>query len=373
MNIRRRIEALSGELEAHGDLTEQEWRTALLEVPRHLFVPNKAWAAPIGGDGYLIDRDQSPEEWMNAAYADHPIITQLDDGATDITTGEGYYTSSLSAPGVVVDFLELLSPYEGDRVLEIGTGTGWTAALLAHRVGQANVTSIEIDKAVLDVAAENLKGAGYDPRLICGDGAQGCRDYAPYDRVHATCGVSLVPYAWVEQTRPGGIVVFPWMPGIEPGHKAALTVGRNGTASGRFSRRGASYMMLRDQRPPGGEYSSTYRESTATVDPRRIFKGGVGLDVALAGLLPEVSATTEQGDVFQASLWFGDSAAHVTGDKVTQYGERSLWDELEDAFFAWVDWGSPDRDRFGMTVTPKGQFVWLDTPGNPVTGIKSRA
>ncbi|MEV6982254.1 methyltransferase domain-containing protein [Sphaerisporangium sp. NPDC051017] len=310
---------------------------------------------------------------MDAAYADHPIITQLDDGATDIATGEGYYTSSLSAPGVVVDFLELLRPYEGDRVLEIGTGTGWTAALLSHRVGEANLTSIEIDEAVLDVAAENLKKVGYGPLLLLGDGTLGCPDQAPFDRVHVTCGVASVPYAWVEQTRPGGIIVFPWMPGIEPGHKAVLTVGRNGVASGRFSKRGASYMMLRDQRVPGGEYLGDYRESTAAVDPRRIFRGGVGLDVAMAGLMPGVSATTKPDEPFQVSLWFGESAAHVAGDEVTQYGDRNLWDELEDVFFAWIEWGSPDRDRFGLTVTPGGQYVWLDTPDTPVTAIKSRA
>lgn len=201
---------------------------------------------------------------------------------------------------------------------------------------------------------------------MLGDGGAGFPDRAPFDRVHVTCGVSQVPYAWVEQTRPGGIIVFPWMPGLEPGHKAVLTVGRDGIAIGRFSRRGASYMMLRDQRPPGGEYGGGHRESRATAEPRRILEAGAGLDVAIAGLMPGVSATAKQGDPFEVTLWSGESAAHVSGAEVTQYGDRSLWDELEDVFFRWIEWGSPDRTRFGLTVTTEGQRVWLDRPDNVI-------
>ncbi len=67
-------------------------------------------------------------------------------------------------------------------------------------------------------------------------------------------------------------------------------------------------------------------------------------------------------------VWTDDSGAHVVDGKVCQYGERDLWDELEDVYFRCVDAGQPKRERFGVTVTPKGQFVWLDTPDNPVAG-----
>ncbi|RAY12971.1 hypothetical protein DPM19_22445 [Actinomadura craniellae] len=232
-------------LERLGDISR--WRAPLRNAPRHLFVPDRAWATPDGGAGYLIDRNQDPDAWLDAAYADMAIVTQLDDGATDVATGAGEYTSSLSAPSVILAGLSLLNPGAGSRVLEIGTGTGWTAGLLSSQVGDENVTSMEVDPAVLAEAAVNLKKAGCGPRLVLGDGAEGLPEKAPYDRVHVTCGVATVPYEWVRQTRPGGIIVLPWMPSPDTGQLTSLTVRDDGTAVGRFYGE-VNYMMLRAQR-----------------------------------------------------------------------------------------------------------------------------
>ncbi|WP_253883311.1 methyltransferase domain-containing protein [Actinomadura rupiterrae] len=90
------------------------------------------------------------------------------DSNTAIITGTGLFTSSCSAPATVRDFLSALGLRDRDRVLEIGTGTGWTAALVSHRVGAENVTLIEIDPDVLARATENLKKAGRFPRLVLG-------------------------------------------------------------------------------------------------------------------------------------------------------------------------------------------------------------
>ncbi|WP_370019688.1 hypothetical protein [Planotetraspora sp. GP83] len=116
------------------------------------------------------------------------------------------------------------------------------------------------------------------------------------------------------------------MPEFEGGHKVALTVGRDGRAIGRLSHGGAAYMMLREQRPPGWKYAGGYRETVATLDPRRIFKAGVGLDVAVAGMLPGVSAVTEQDDSFEIYLSDGESGAWVSGEEVKQYGRRNFGD-----------------------------------------------
>lgn len=362
MNAAERIEVLADTLAGNGELTDQAWRAALHAMPRHLFVPAVAWAYPYQGPGYRIDRERDPESWWDAAYADQSIITQIDDGAAEAGGGDGTYTSSLSAPGVVVEFLELLAPHDGDRVLEIGTGTGWTAGLLAARVGAENVISIEIDPALHAQAAANLERAGHAPRLVLGDGARGWAEGAPYDRVQVTAGVRAVPYSWVEQVRPGGMIVFPWMPYFEPGHKVCLTVGGDGAAVGRLAG-GARYMMIRDQRMPAApKYEGGYRKRAALVDPRRILRAGYGADVTIAGCLPDVAVTLGNAEPFEAWAWTADSGAHVVGSDVEQFGARDLWDELEAAFFRWLSWGEPERRRFGLTVTPQGQHVWLDGP-----------
>jgi protein-L-isoaspartate O-methyltransferase len=237
--------SMVSELERLGDIGR--WRAPLRQVPRHLFVPDRAWCTPDDGAGFVIDRGSDPARWMEAAYADMSIVTQLDDGATDVVKGKGEYTSSLSAPSVTLAGLSLLNPDRDDRILEIGTGTGWTAGLLSHVVGDENVTSIEIDQEVLTQAAGNLEEARYSPRLVLGDGAKGWLKGAPYDRVHVTCGVREVPYAWVEQTRPGGVIVLPWMSSPDSGQLTCLTVHDDGTAVGRFYGE-VNFMMLRTQR-----------------------------------------------------------------------------------------------------------------------------
>lgn len=381
-----RITALADRLAAAGDLTRPEWQQAMHRAPRHLFAPDRAWYAPDGpGEPHAIDRAADPAAWWDGVYGDAAIITQVADGHGDPATGHGPWTSSLSAPGAVTAFLELLGPRDHDRVLEIGTGAGWTAALLSARLGDGCVASIEVDPAVAEQAAANLRAAGFTPTLITGDGADGGPEGAPYDRVHVTCGVTTVPYAWVAQTRPGGVVVFPWMPEFAGGHKARLTVTGDGRAIGGFHG-SASYMMLRAQRGPGmhvpeetaGEYGGgDGDESVTLLDPRTITGDSYGADIAIAGMLPDVlgaDRTTSDGHhVLALANTTGTSWArcrHRPGARehlVHQSGPRRLWDEVTDAYLRWVGWGSPGRNRFGLVVSEDGQQVWRDDPANVLT------
>jgi protein-L-isoaspartate O-methyltransferase len=100
---------------------------------------------------------------------------------------------------------------DAHRVLEIGTGTGYNAALLAHRLGDGQVVSIEVDPQVAEQTRHALARAGFAPTVITADGSAGYPAGAPYDRVIATCSALLgqVPYQWVAQTRAGGRLVVP--------------------------------------------------------------------------------------------------------------------------------------------------------------------
>jgi protein-L-isoaspartate(D-aspartate) O-methyltransferase len=155
---------------------------AMRAVPRHVFVPD----APV-------------EE----AYGFDPVVTHRD--------AEGIAISSASAPGVVAAMLEQLDICPGHRVLEIGAGTGYNAALLAHLVGRTGaVTTVEYDSVVAASAQEALTRAGYgDVAVICGDGTFGWADNAPYDRIVVTAGAWDVPPAWWDQLAPGGLLLAP--------------------------------------------------------------------------------------------------------------------------------------------------------------------
>jgi len=97
----------------------------------------------------------------------------------------------------------------GMTVLDVGTGSGYNAALLAEIVGPANVVSIERHPDLLAFARENLKSAGYDVLLAGGDGTLGYEPRAPYDRIVVTAGAPRLAKSWIQQTKIGGRIIAP--------------------------------------------------------------------------------------------------------------------------------------------------------------------
>jgi protein-L-isoaspartate(D-aspartate) O-methyltransferase len=166
----------------HGGATNPLVADALRSVPRHLFLP-----------------DLPPDQ----AYQDDAIVTKRN--------ADGQPVSSSSQPTIMAIMLDQLEVRRGQRVLEIGAGTGFNAALLAHIVGgQGSVTSVDLDADTVERARENLDAAGcQDVVLVTGDGAVGHQDRAPYDRIIATVGVWDLASAWREQLVPGGRLVVP--------------------------------------------------------------------------------------------------------------------------------------------------------------------
>src|SRR5690606_33903978 len=145
--------------------------------------------------------------------------------------------------------LDALDVRPGQWVLEVGSGTGWSAALLCELVGDADrVTTIEEDPVLAERARGAREAAGYPAWGVTGDGGEGFPAVAPYARGIAPCTVRDIPRAWLAQTRDGGIIVAPWspQPGGPAGVLARLTV-RGGLAEGRFVQ-GLSFMWLRQQR-----------------------------------------------------------------------------------------------------------------------------
>jgi len=161
----------------------------------------------IQGGVVAIDRGADPDAWIDAVYQDAVIVIQVDDGAGQ---GIGLHTSSCSMPQVVLSMLTALDLRAGQRVLEVGTGYG--AAPLAHQLGGENVVSLEIDSRLAQQARANLRKVNRLVTVVTYDGAAGYLPGAPYDRSISTAAVlaGLLPYAWVRQTRPGGMILTPW-------------------------------------------------------------------------------------------------------------------------------------------------------------------
>jgi protein-L-isoaspartate(D-aspartate) O-methyltransferase len=169
-------------LRADGVVSSQRVDEAVRVVPRHMFVPSVP---------------------LQQAYADDVVHTKRDSAGVAI--------SAASQPRIVAMMLEQLGVEPGQRVLEIGAGTGYNAALLAHLVGEhGQVTTIDVDDDIVAGARAALATAGCsNVRVVLGDGAFGCPDGAPFDRLIATVGAWDLPPAWPEQLVPGGRLVAP--------------------------------------------------------------------------------------------------------------------------------------------------------------------
>lgn len=333
-------------------------------------------------------RSEDPETWWHAVYRDAPITTQWDDG-THTGPGKGRIpSSSNSMPTMVFSMLDALNVEDGQRVLEIGTGTGWNAALLSHRVGAENVFTVEVDGDSAREARKRLNDAGFDPVSIIGDGAEGYAEGAPYDRVIATCSIGSVPRQWVAQTKPGGLIVAPWGPTYGGEAVARLAVAEDGTATGWFLGSSA-FMRLRAQRTErrhvreylgGRKWPADGRRSMTSVSPESV--GDWPVMFAIGVQVPEAFPWAEKYDDGSYTLWLRDTsvtswatADYVPGRdefEVYQSGPRNLWDEVVSAYRWWDEQGRPGFERFGLTVDSGGERVWLDRPDNPVPVLGGR-
>jgi protein-L-isoaspartate(D-aspartate) O-methyltransferase len=273
---------------AGGGLTDPAWRAAFAEVPRHLFVRDgdedghgggSYGGGRYGGGPYAsgsYGREGAPGTYgqegvpgphgppgdgaeppgptvreeqrrmlrdLTAAYTDRPI-------ATRVVGGE--LVSSSSQPSLMALMCQALDVADGHRVLEIGAGTGYNAALLAHRLGPGAVTTIDLEPEITDAARAHLDAYGTEAArsvaVVTGDGALGHPPRAPYDRIMATCELPSIPAAWLEQCVPGGLVLAPLAGGL-----LALTVHGPGRAEGRFLDTPAYFVPLRGARAGGAQ------------------------------------------------------------------------------------------------------------------------
>lgn len=337
-------------------------RAAVEALPRDLFAPERLWRWD--GHAYVpVDRDRDGLVWARELYSspDEAAVTQVIGGMA---------TSSLSCQAVVVDMLDSLLLEPGQRVLDLGTGAGWNAALAAHRAGPGRVTSVEVDPTLADTARQRLREAGLQVLVETGDGATGWPGGAPFHRVIATYAVEHIPWAWVQQCAPGGRIVTPWG---RLGH-VALTVADDGSSASGWMQGLAQFMPARDSAPGTGR---GYRDIRGQGDPdhqrpvRRDLaplRGDWDLLFALRVALPDVHLTTAT-DLDGVCAWLHDgeaswAALSTSGGRTVahQGGPRRLADELETAWQRWEQLGRPGVYDYGMTVTPAEQFVWLHDP-----------
>ncbi|MGW1204283.1 methyltransferase domain-containing protein [Streptomyces cyaneofuscatus] len=340
-------------------------RQAMEAFPRDRFAPDAvhAWT----GERYeVVRRAETPEAWAAAVHPDPygSTVTQVTDSMP---------TSSISCAAIVATMLDALALEPGHRVLELGTGSGWNAALLAQRAGQGHVTSIEIDAELAAHARRRIEAAGHHVRVITADGDAQVPEGEAFDRVISTYAVEHVPWTWVERTRPGGRIVTPW------GHTGcvALTVAEDGASATGWMQAPARFMPTRHAgRPPAPFERVRDGDVGAPAQFPRTVQQLAHPDVlfALRVLLPDVQIDTRAaGTDGQATAWLSDGRSswavlQQAGTAVTAHrgGERNLADEADRAWTVWEERGSPGMYDFGLHLTPDAHHVFTgDAPHGP--------
>ena len=200
-------DAMVQDLEAQGYVSSEPVKRAFATVPRHLFVRHY-YVHQVGTPHWDYHEATDTETWYSQVYSDTAFVTLVDE--------VGRTLSSSSQPAIMARMLDLLDVELGQRVLEIGTGSGYNAALLAQLTGNpALVTTVDIEPEVIPQAIQAIEeSVGSGVTVYIGDGSQGYLDHAPYQRIIATAATPIVPLAWAEQLAPGGTLVCILQPGI---------------------------------------------------------------------------------------------------------------------------------------------------------------
>lgn len=341
------------------------WIRPIATVSRHELIPR--WFESRAGQRRLRIGVDDPEAWMHAAYVSpRSLVTQVGALHADCADADARPTGSPASSGtnpyLVMQMLRYARVHTGATVLDIGTGPGYSAALLAARLGEAHVTSIDVDTYITDVATRRLARIGLHPAIATVD-ARGRLDWEG-DRIVATVAMPGIPASWLSALRTGGRLAV-----TVQGTSILITARKldDGFAWGVVEPVRVGFMPARGDVP----------ETARAVGVPDVVDGGektVGrmpvIDLTAAAALSSMLALTAPGvehryaetDDAQRTAWIthpDGSWAKATGRRgeaaeVRQDGPRRLWDLLESIRTDWLADGRLPLDGAEVRIDPDG-------------------
>jgi protein-L-isoaspartate(D-aspartate) O-methyltransferase len=369
-------DSMTDTLVRQGRLLDPAWQAAFRDTPRHRFLdriftndPERGWQA--------LDHDDPA--FLELAYQVEPIVTQLDgdpDAWRRLRDGGlvegGIPSSSSSSPSLMAQMLDDLHVQDTHRVLEVGTGTGYNAAILTHRLGDQDVTSIDVDAGLVDAARRHLHKTGHHPALYALDAERTLPD-GLFDRVEVTVAVRAVPAFWAKHLAPGGHIITALASGLSSNSLFDLHVDTaTGLLTGRTLTDPAWFMPSRSALlpPPHTLHARIDAVAGHTRDTDMPFSlaGDLGSDLAplLAPMFPTVQRHYDTDWNWLIDL-DGSWVRHNTDtDTVTIGGPRDLWAGIETLWAWWTDHDKPSRGRIGLTVSAGDDqpTMWVDSPNH---------
>lgn len=371
--------AMVTRLETAGEVQAGPVRAALLALPREALMP-QAYVRRSNQDEKpprwdLLDwaRPGDRPELLKLLYSGDSVSIQHDgerilDRVPGPRTG-GAMTSMSSTLGMTAGLLQELHLAPHQRVLDVGTGTGVTAAVACAICGDHQVVTLDRDRHVTRAARARLADIGFRPTLVTGEGDTGSAEHAPYDRLFASYAVPWIPHAWVDQLAPGGRALMnltgpsPSWPGL-----AVITKTRRGRAEGELRavefghRVGHSVRRIfltrdfldRIEAGDGGRIIHSRKAPPA--DTTRAF--WVALVALFPGLVRNWSADHLMIGAPACGSWLTARPDDASGGwTVTVFGPRDIWDEIQSVATLWRAAGSPSAYRLHLDPDTREQWV----------------
>lgn len=367
-------------LRREGAITDPTVEAAFRTIPRHLFLDAfyvREQTTPVRWKR-IESSTLDPHTWCHMIYADDPRVTRLNEIGNPI--------SSSSAPTIMAHMLEVAHLASGQRVLEIGTGSGYNAALLSFLVGDpTQVVTIELAEDLARAAQEHLVHVvGPGVRVIAGDGFLGYPPGAPYERIIATASTHRIPLAWLDQVCEGGSIVMHVQGHLTGGclmHFQKHAPGRSGYGQ---MIAGADFMELRTPATPPvlaprwlprvlrEEVTSTVRFSADQFDPTLLWNHDLAFLLQMvfptlhlmsmskqAGSPPQICMLDERTDTL---LVF----ALVGGQQWTLdiRGNQHVWERVSTLYQQWVTLGRPVATSYTLHVDADGKQQLVLTPAS---------
>ncbi|MFD7875903.1 protein-L-isoaspartate O-methyltransferase [Streptomyces sp. NPDC059766] len=362
------------ELERNGELRPGPVRDALLALPREVLMPQAYVRRSAPGEDPprwdLLDwsAPQDRRELLGLLYGGASVLVQHDGepllGRVRGTRSGASMTSMSTVVGLTASLLQELDLRAGQRVLDVGTGAGVTAAVACRICGDQEVVTLDRDRHLTDAAAVRLARLGFRPDVVCGSGDEGCSARAPFDRIFVSYTVQRVPTALVEQLAPGGRLLA-HVTSASPSWPALAVVER--TADGQvtaelraveFAHR-AGHGMQRiwldaefRQRIAGERGTWTQRSMLAP--PADTDRGlWLAADHLLGGLVRDFGAEHLRVGSPGCGSWLRVEPVGRSRWDVTVHGPRDIWNELQDLTVRWRAAGGPGSYR--LLFEPDGR------------------
>lgn len=362
-------EASAADLAARVTHRSSRWRGPVARTPRHVFVPTW-WEADDGR--WELREPVNEEQWFPAAYADRSLITRVGELHADQAKPDahptGRPTSSATLPSLVVSMFQHARIDDGDELLDVGTGSGYGAALAAHRLGEDAVTSIDVDPYLVEAARDRLATIGLHPTVedIDATGPLPVKA-ATFDRIVATVAVRTVPVSWLSSLCTGGRLVT-----TIAGTSLILTAEKraDGAAVGRVEWDRAGFMPARH----GGNYpagASGLLAAAHDVDGEDVTTSPYPVvDVANAWDLDSMLGITAPGieHAYQDDghrrtavmahadgSWARATSVDSGRPTIHQGGPRRLWDVLDKLRAYWLQHGELPARGARVLITPDGE------------------